>query len=109
MSFTEQKTCATKKKKTEKHELKYEEQNCMLFVFLLRYIHLELYHSYRAKGKGKGKEQATKAQRGSRHIALLFLQPRSWMGVGGQHHAPTDLPPGKTRYPLYRRLGGPQG
>jgi hypothetical protein len=24
------------------------------------------------------------------------------MGVGG-------LPPGKTRYPLYRRLGGPQG
>jgi hypothetical protein len=26
--------------------------------------------------------------------------------VGGQHHAPTALPPGKTRYPLYRRLGG---
>jgi hypothetical protein len=31
------------------------------------------------------------------------------MGVGGQRHAPADLPPGKTRYPLYRRLGGPQG
>ena len=31
------------------------------------------------------------------------------MGVGGQHHAPAALPPGKTRYPLYRRLGGPQG
>ena len=31
------------------------------------------------------------------------------MGVGGQHHAPTALHPGKTRYPLYRRLGGPQG
>jgi hypothetical protein len=29
--------------------------------------------------------------------------------VGGQHHAPAALPPGKTRYPLYRRLGGPQG
>jgi hypothetical protein len=29
--------------------------------------------------------------------------------VGGQHHAPTALPPGNTRYPLYRRLGGPQG
>jgi hypothetical protein len=28
--------------------------------------------------------------------------------VGGQHHAPAALPPGKTRYPLYRRLGGPQ-
>jgi hypothetical protein len=29
--------------------------------------------------------------------------------VGGQHHAPAALPPGKTRYPLYRRLGGPKG
>jgi len=25
--------------------------------------------------------------------------------VGGQYHAPAPLPPGKTRYPLYRRLG----
>jgi hypothetical protein len=31
------------------------------------------------------------------------------MWVGGQRHAPAALPPGKTRYPLYRRLGGPQG
>ena len=31
------------------------------------------------------------------------------MGVGGQHHAPAALPPGKTRYPLYRWLGGSQG
>ena len=31
------------------------------------------------------------------------------MGVGGQRHAPASLSPGKTRYPLYRRLGGPQG
>jgi hypothetical protein len=31
------------------------------------------------------------------------------MGVGGQRHAPAALHPGKTRYPLYRRLGGPQG
>ena len=30
------------------------------------------------------------------------------MGVGGQRHAPAALPPGKTRYPLYKRLGGPQ-
>jgi hypothetical protein len=29
-------------------------------------------------------------------------------GVGGQRHAPATLPPGKTPYPLYRRLGGPQ-
>ena len=31
------------------------------------------------------------------------------MGVGGQHHAPAALPQGKNRYPLYRRLGRPQG
>ena len=30
-------------------------------------------------------------------------------GVGGQHHAPAALPPRKTRYPLYKRLGGSQG
>ena len=42
-------------------------------------------------------EQATKAQRGSTD------------GVGGQCQAPAALPPGKTRYPLYWRLSGPQG
>jgi hypothetical protein len=31
------------------------------------------------------------------------------MGVGDQRHAPTASPPGKTRYPLYGRLGGTQG
>jgi len=31
------------------------------------------------------------------------------MGLGGQRHAPAALLPRKTRYPLNRRLGGPQG
>ena len=31
------------------------------------------------------------------------------MAVGGQSHVPAVLPLGKTRYPLYRRLSGPQG
>ena len=31
------------------------------------------------------------------------------MVVGGQCHAPAALTPGKTWYPFYRRLGGPQG
>ena len=31
------------------------------------------------------------------------------MGAGGQRHVPPALPPEKTLYPLYRRLGGPQG
>jgi len=30
-------------------------------------------------------------------------------GVGGQRHATAALPPGKTRHPLYRKLGGHQG
>ena len=40
-------------------------------------------------------EQATKAQRESRCIALLFLQPRRYMWVGSQRHAPAALPPEK--------------
>jgi hypothetical protein len=31
------------------------------------------------------------------------------MGMGGKRHAPTALPPGKIRCPLYRRLVRPQG
>ena len=31
------------------------------------------------------------------------------MRVGGRRHAPAALPLENTRYPLYRRLGGPMG
>jgi hypothetical protein len=31
------------------------------------------------------------------------------MRLGGQRHAPAAWPPGKTRYPFYSKLGGPQG
>jgi len=31
------------------------------------------------------------------------------MGMGAQHHAPVPLTPGKNRYPLHKRMGGPQG
>ena len=62
--------------------------------------------------KGKVKvnftlEQATKAQRGSRGMALLFSLT-SVLDGGVQRYAPAALSPGKTRYPSYRRLGGPQ-
>jgi hypothetical protein len=50
-----------------------------------------------------------RAQRRSRSIAPLILNLGGLVGVGGQHHAPADLPPGKTRYPLQKRLCGPQG
>ena len=60
-------------------------------------------HTHIIKGKKRVKftlEQAMKAQRGSRCIALN--------GVGG-HHTLANLPPEKTQNPLYRRLGRPQG
>ena len=37
------------------------------------------------------------------------LPSTSALDGGEQRHAPAALPPGKTRYPLYRILGGPQG
>ena len=39
-------------------------------------------------------------------LSLTLAQDR---GGGGQRHALAALPLGKTRYPLYRRLGEPQG
>ena len=45
----------------------------------------------------------------SRGIALLFLGPRHSRWGGGQTHATAASAPGKKRYPLYRRLVGPQG
>jgi len=54
-------------------------------------------------------EQTTKAQRGSTGIALLIVWTRPQIVVGDQRHVPAALPPGKTQYSLYRRLGGPQG
>jgi len=53
-------------------------------------------------------EQATKAQRGSTGIALpLFNLGARWLWV--VNATPRPLYSGKeTRYPFYRRLGGPQ-
>ena len=48
-------------------------------------------------------------QEGEKRYSSTLALTSALVGVGGQYHAPADLPPGKTRYPLYRRLGGPQG
>ena len=47
------------------------------------------------------------AQRGGGGITPVVLN----LGAGwvGQRHVSAALPPGKIRYPLYRRLGGPRG
>jgi hypothetical protein len=43
------------------------------------------------------------AQRVDRDIAIPFRD------LGARRGCVAALPPGNTRYPLYRRLGGPQG
>jgi hypothetical protein len=46
-------------------------------------------------------------------VERRYISTLSWTSalerVGGQLRAPSVLPPVKTRYPLYRRLGRPQG
>ena len=49
------------------------------------------------------------AHRGSRGIALPFLDHGTRRGEGSASRPGRSLPPGKTRYPLYRRMSGPQG
>jgi len=49
------------------------------------------------------------AHRGSRGIALPFLDHALEGGEGSASCPSCSLPLGKTRYPLYRRLGGSQG
>ena len=49
------------------------------------------------------------AQRVGRGIALLFHALGTRRGEWSAARPGRTLPPGKTRYPFYRRLGGPQG
>jgi hypothetical protein len=48
-------------------------------------------------------------QRAGRVIALLFHDRGTRRGKWSAARPGRTLPPGKTRYPFYRRLGGPQG
>jgi len=50
-----------------------------------------------------------RAHRGSRGIALLFLDHSNRRGWGTASLPGRSLPPGKTRNPLYRRLVGTKG
>ena len=49
------------------------------------------------------------AHRGSRGIALLFHDLALEGGEGSASRPSRSIPSGKTRYPLYRRLGRPPG
>jgi len=69
-------------------------------------------HWKQQKGKGKGKGHPTtghKSPEGEYRYSSTLSLTSALDGVGDQRHAPAVLPQGKTRYPLYRRLGGSQG
>jgi hypothetical protein len=53
--------------------------------------------------KGKGKFHPKTGHEDQEGLLTSALD-----GMGGQRHASAALAPGKTRYPLYGRLGGPQ-
>jgi hypothetical protein len=60
------------------------------------------------KGKGYSITGHKGPEREEKHSSTVSLNPAlDW--VYDQRHVPAVLPPGKTRYPLYRKLGGPQG
>ena len=62
------------------------------------------------KGKGKFHPKTGHESPEREQIYISTLPSTSALdGVGDQRHFPAALAPGKTRYPLYRRLGGPQG
>jgi len=48
------------------------------------------------------------AHRGSRRIALLFLDHSTRRGEGSASRPGRSLPPGKKRYPLYKKLLNPR-
>jgi hypothetical protein len=74
-----------------------------------------IYHQVKKKGVKCILVQALRlctgraAHRGSRGIALAFLDYDTRRGEGSASRPGRSLHPGKTRYPLYRRLGGPKG
>ena len=65
---------------------------------------------FKDKGKGKG-HPITGNEGPEREQTCSSTLPSTPAldGVGSKRHAPAALPPGKTWYPLHKRLGGPQG
>jgi len=66
----------------------------------------------RGNCKGQGKvhpRTGHEGLEGEKRLSSTLSLTLALYGVGGQRDAPAALPPGKTRYPLYRELGVPQG
>ena len=70
--------------------------------------------NYKGKGKGKTKGKGKfhpitghEGREGEKIYTSTLSLTLALDKMSGQRHAPATLPPGKTRYPLYKRLGGP--
>jgi hypothetical protein len=63
---------------------------------------------YTGKGKVHFRTGHEDTEREHRYSPMLSFTS-ALDGEGGKRHAPVASPSGKTRYQLYRRLGGPQG
>ena len=74
---------------------------------------VEKFISYKYNiGKGKGKihlRTSHENPEGEQMYSSTLPSTSALDGVVSQGHVPSALSPGKTRYPLYRRLGGTQG
>jgi len=89
----------------------YFEHSCIFFpsgfIFVTRKLEVQ---SVEFTSKGKVFPlQAQCGPEGGRGIALLFHDSGTRRGEWSAACPGHTLPPGKTWYPLYRRLGGPQG
>jgi hypothetical protein len=83
-------------------------ESVSLSVNKWKYIILRQLVGIRSQVQVQVPHHKTEGPEGAIGIALLFL----YLGArrGGWSAPPTGrFTPGKTRYPLYRRLGGPQG
>ena len=75
-------------------------------VFNLKRVNFTLFKKVKVKWSRYRPGVAQKVGRG---IALLFHDRGTRRGERSAARPGRTLPPGKTRYPLYRRLGGSQG
>ena len=82
----------------------------MCFIEFSNACYLVIQPYFQPKGKGRSQVLPRTGREGPEgEVCSSTLPSTSALdGMGGQHHAPTASLPGKSRYPLYRRLGGPQ-